>query len=94
MNWTKELPTKWGYYWHRKNQYKQESIYYVFFDHDESIAKENANRSEPLSRYESILAVKPENVVLYCRWAHEGLYDKQTLEKVGGEWFGPLNPPE
>ena len=85
MIWTKILPNKPGYYWWRKNQYKSESIYYVFYDHAESV--------KGCSRYESIVNVKPENRVLYCRWTYEGLYDKQSLENVGGEWYGPLNPP-
>lgn len=94
MEWTTKLPTESGYYWYRKNKYKQENIFYVFYDHAKSIAKENANRPDPLSRYDSILAVKPENRVLFCRWCHEGLYDKHSLEDVSGEWYGPIKPPE
>lgn len=90
MNWTKTLPTKSGYYWWRKYNHKSESIYYVFYDLEQSIAKENLTRTEPLSSYDPITKVQPENRVFYCRWCHEGLYDKQKLEDVGGEWYGPI----
>ncbi len=66
MNWTKELPTKDGYYWWRKYKFKSNSIYYVF------------NRDG----------------VVMCRWAHSGLYDKETVKEVGGEWYGPLVGPD
>ena len=49
MNWTKTLPTEAGYYWWRKNQHKAESIYYVAYDMDKSIA--NELKDGPVSRY-------------------------------------------
>jgi hypothetical protein len=32
--------------------------------------------------------------VLYCRWSNEQLSDKRRVEEVGGEWHGPIKPPE
>lgn len=98
MNWTTDTPTEDGFYWRRKNKYKHEGMYYVFTSRHESIAKENSQREkegvELLSRYDPITAVRLENRVFYCRWVGETLCDKQRLEEVGGEWHGPLKPPE
>ncbi len=97
--WTKELPTKDGYYWVRKNQYKNEYMVCVWADHDESIKKENEARGklgvEPLSRYDSIVKVAQENKVFYVRHVSERLSDKTKLEELEGrEWQGPLKPNE
>lgn len=72
--WTKKLPTTAGYYWHRKNKYKHENIYFVFISLEESVGKD-------------------ENV-LYCRCSGEQLSDRRRVKEVGGEWFGPIKPPE
>lgn len=97
--WTKELPTKDGYYWVRKNQYKSEHIVYVWADHDESIKTENQLRQEngiePLSRYDPITKVSQENKVFYARYVGETLSDKVKLEELQNkEWQGPLKPNE
>jgi hypothetical protein len=98
MNWTKAVPTKPGYYWWRKNEHKSEHIICVYTDIHESIKAENANREmlglEPISRYSSINEVQLINRVFYCRYSGEYLSDKTTREAVGGEWYGPLMPPE
>ena len=52
------------------------------------------SKMDPFHATPSIVNIKPENRVLFCRWAHEGLYDKQSLAEVGGEWYGPLKPPK
>lgn len=94
--WTKSLPTKDGYYWFRKNQYKNENMVCVFYSHDESIEKENKERKEKnlelLSRYDSILKVSQHNIVYYARFVGQWLADKHTLETLQGEWQGPLTP--
>ncbi len=96
MNWTTDLPKVDGYYWWRRNKYKQECIYYVFSSHSDSIIKENEERASkaltPLSRYESIIHVQDHNRVMYCRWSGAALADKERPVDVGGEWLGPLTP--
>lgn len=44
-----------------------------------------------ISLEESVL--KDVNV-LHCRRAGESLFDKERVEAVGGEWYGPIKPPE
>lgn len=39
-------------------------------------------------------SVGKENNVLYCRWSGEILIDKVRVDEQGGEWYGPLKPPE
>lgn len=42
----------------------------------------------------SIYYVFVRGDIVYCRWAHEGLYDLQKVSDVNGEWLGPLTEPE
>jgi hypothetical protein len=44
-----------------------------------------------ISLEESVL--KDVNV-LYCRRSGQSLFDKERVESIGGEWYGPIKPPE
>lgn len=74
LNWTKELPSKLGYYWWRPYKYKSHSIYFVFQGYNGVTGKYEGD--------------------FYCRWCHQGLYDKQIVKEVKGEWYGPIQEPE
>lgn len=72
MNWTKEAPTKEGYYWFRWPSYGTPDQYEIAEARRVSPGKElhvrlfdsSGNEFEPLFKY------------------------------PGGEWYGPLEPPE
>jgi hypothetical protein len=93
MNWTTTKPVTDGFYWFRKNQYKNEFIVYVFFDHAESIANEQKDNPN-FSRYEPITKVQPKNRVMYVRFSGASPSDRASLDSINGEWYGPLTPPE
>jgi hypothetical protein len=64
-HWSPVRPIRMGYYWWRRNRFKTDSIYYVFFAEG----------------------------IWWARWCNEGLYDRQPLESICGEWDGPIQPP-
>lgn len=32
--------------------------------------------------------------LMYCRWLSSSLCDKQLVSEAGGEWIGPVIPPD